>query len=926
MKYILFSLLLLFGGLGFSQPDVSRGNLARSGADILLDEGESLALRFPDPLTLPARTPEAAGQLFLSAFAEDLGLDANELPRRFSNKRAADGRYYLRYQRTLNGLTVLGELLTVSVAEDGAIVGYAGRVSPPTPLAPAAPPVIPRTDLTPKAIAAITHLYPFAGQWNVTEEAAVYTRRNPWQTNADDPPRPARVFVITEPAGTRAERVFLDAVTGRTLFHHQLHCTLTRRLYHRSSAAFNIVWREGDSFPGDLRGEDRETLTATAETYNLFLRTFGRDGYDDEGGPMRSITDASLSNCPNANAFNGMTRHCAGVVSDDIVAHEWMHNYIKETNGLIYAFQSGAINEGLADIFGEAVDLLNDRGLDTDDDRPRTGCDDGNLRWCIAEDAAAIDTILRDMWMPECKTDPSARNGLHYECTPGERSQVHSHSGLINRGFVLLTDGGTLNGDTIIGIGMTKALHIFYHAHANYLTPVTDFHAFGNALLQSGNDLRGTDLPALTLVDLPAMASGERIDSLDLAQLFAVVRATQLREEDNCSASPTLAQEPPTPCASATLPGFGIVLAQNWEDSLGGWTVTESPVNAATWNAKPWVVTGSLPDGRGGLGVFAANPRAGDCLLDIESGTVALTSPVVTLPMEETEFVLTFDHYYALQEELDGGVLYASVNGGDFGLIPHQAFLYNGYDGRLENAFRNDNPLANTFAFHGTDDNSTSGTWGRSIVDLNAAGLAAGNEVQLRWVLSHDGCDGMLGWYLDDIQIGFCGDTALPVRWASFTAAAGKGFVRLDWAVTEQTGNGGFHVERRGENEAGFRALGFVAAVDEYAFHDREVAAGVTYVYRLRQEDLDGTVSYSELVSATLAASDDGLTVYPNPAREVVRVTGAGDSPVSVHDLSGRRWSSTLTTGGRATLSLGGLPAGVYVIRAGTRVQRLVKE
>ncbi len=48
------------------------------------------------------------------------------------------------------------------------------------------------------------------------------------------------------------------------------------------------------------------------------------------------------------------------------MAHEWGHAYTEYTHGLIYQWQSGALNEGYSDIWGETVDLINGR-LDEDE-------------------------------------------------------------------------------------------------------------------------------------------------------------------------------------------------------------------------------------------------------------------------------------------------------------------------------------------------------------------------------------------------------------------------------------------------------------------------------------------------------------------------------------------------------------------------------
>ena len=60
--------------------------------------------------------------------------------------------------------------------------------------------------------------------------------------------------------------------------------------------------------------------------------------------------------------WNGITtNYCTGVSSDDVVAHEWGHAYTEYTSGLIYQWQSGALNESYSDVWGETLDLINKR-------------------------------------------------------------------------------------------------------------------------------------------------------------------------------------------------------------------------------------------------------------------------------------------------------------------------------------------------------------------------------------------------------------------------------------------------------------------------------------------------------------------------------------------------------------------------------------
>lgn len=55
-----------------------------------------------------------------------------------------------------------------------------------------------------------------------------------------------------------------------------------------------------------------------------------------------------------------------GYITDDVVSHEWSHGYTQTGCGLIYAFESGAMNEAFSDIYGESVDILNRDTADPD--------------------------------------------------------------------------------------------------------------------------------------------------------------------------------------------------------------------------------------------------------------------------------------------------------------------------------------------------------------------------------------------------------------------------------------------------------------------------------------------------------------------------------------------------------------------------------
>ena len=174
----------------------------------------------------------------------------------------------------------------------------------------------------------------------------------------------------------------------------------------------------------------------------------------------------------------------------------------------------------------------------------------------------------------------------------------------------------------------------------------------------------------------------------------------------------------------------------------------------------------------------------------------------------------------------------------------------------------------------------------------------------------------------------------LPVELTSFTAEKRGTTVALAWATASEKNSDRFEVERSRDGRA-FARIGQVAAAGSsstarsYELLDGQLPAGATQLYyRLRQVDLDGSFSYSPVRAVTLKAAS-GLALYPNPATTGATLTGAQPgTAVKVYDALGRLvTSATADAAGTAMLALpAGLPAGVYLVRAGTQALRLTVE
>jgi len=154
--------------------------------------------------------------------------------------------------------------------------------------------------------------------------------------------------------------------------------------------------------------------------------------------------------------------------------------------------------------------------------------------------------------------------------------------------------------------------------------------------------------------------------------------------------------------------------------------------------------------------------QGGDCLLDNEAGILNLDSPTITIPAGAEYPALSFDQWMSTEPRYDGGNLKIKVNGGSWVLLPSSSFTFNAYNATLLTSGAGiNNPMAGSPAFTGTDGGTITGSWGTSRVDLT--GIAGpGDTVQLRFDMGVDGCNGLIGWYVDNVQLYFCSASAAP--------------------------------------------------------------------------------------------------------------------------------------------------------------------
>jgi len=122
----------------------------------------------------------------------------------------------------------------------------------------------------------------------------------------------------------------------------------------------------------------------------------------------------------------------------------------------------------------------------------------------------------------------------------------------------------------------------------------------------------------------------------------------------------------------------------------------------------------------------------------------------------------------------------------------------------------------------------------------------------------------------------------LPVRLIDFSITEAADHVKLYWKTSDEINNAGFVIERSNDG-INWVNIGYVAAnpasssITRYSWNDYEPLKGKSY-YRLQQTDLDGSREYSKILFINRNLSNNSITVYPNPATDIININFGGRS------------------------------------------------
>ncbi len=174
----------------------------------------------------------------------------------------------------------------------------------------------------------------------------------------------------------------------------------------------------------------------------------------------------------------------------------------------------------------------------------------------------------------------------------------------------------------------------------------------------------------------------------------------------------------------------------------------------------------------------------------------------------------------------------------------------------------------------------------------------------------------------------------LPVNLISFNGMLVEKEVKLSWSTTSERNNRGFEILRSDASQRKWISIGFVSAQNlqmaNYTFLDYTPLAGIN-TYRLKQVDLDGNSSLSNIVSVNVNIKTAVVKTFPNPFTSTITVSF--NDKILLNSIAILRNATGITVGKyilsdyRTSINLQNMSKGMYILSLSNgEVIKLIKQ
>ncbi len=808
---------------------------AQTGKVRFIGADPAQPLAQPAALAASASASEAALG-FLAVYGDLFGLQqpAQELTVERS-RTLEDGRSVSRFQQVYQDIPVLGGELIVQTTAANQVLAVTGEVLPD--IAVSTTPSISAEAARQAALDAVQKTYGLAASGLQASEPALWIF-NPVliQPGSGITRLVWRLEVTSSDDLLVRELVLVDAQRGGVALHfNQVDTALSRSTYTANNSTTlpgTLVCNESNP---DCTGGDTHAVAAhkyARDTYNFYSTYHGRDSVDNAGMTLVSTVHYG-SNYANAGWDGNQMIYgdAAGYpLGDDVVAHELSHGVTQYESNLFYYYQSGAINESFSDVWGEFVDLVNGAGTDT-----------SAVRWLMGEDITGLGAI-RNMQNPPAFSDPDKMTSANYYTGSSDNGGVHTNSGINNKAAALMTDGGTFNGYTITGLGITKVAAIYYEVQTNLFTSGSDYGDLYEDLYQACLNKVGS----------------AGITSADCQQVRNTTLAVEMNQQPVANFNPDAEI-----CATGTTPVN--TFFDDLESGFSNWTLGALSGTNFWTTTDPWG-----PYTHSGSGVLYADDYYSS------SNAYAAMANAVTIP---SGAYLLFFHAFDTESSYDGGVIEYSANGGAWTSGSSLIDSGKAYNGAIS-------ALSGQQGFTGSSHGYVS-------TRLNLSSLA-GKSVKFRWRMVTDPGGYVWGWWVDDVRIYTCSSTTVQFNSPTYNVTENGGSATIT-AILNAVSSNTVTVNYATSNGSAAAGSDYTAASGTLTFSPG--ATSQTFSVPITNDTLDEddetiSIALGGPTNASLGTqSSTTLTILDNDAAPTVQFSsanysaseGAGSAAITIH-------------------------------------------